>query len=300
MRHLSITSMSVTTMTGVLMLSGCSTISNHMPSFSGWKESSTSSDPTVVTGQKLPVVDVTKPVAFTDRLRLKGFSLGSWAVDRFNPHQGELFQPVPVLDKKFALVYLYRPHSRWNEQEILANSIFLNGLRLPSLLDNHYYWLEMNPGVYRLKLSRPIGPIYFQKGTVVDFQVEAGKTYYLRYDEQGFRGHPDESLGLLAADPIYQVPEKVALSEIRYTTLKTPGYSFVDDPDKAVKIGSQPLATGDFASFNGQEGKPVPTPVWKRNKPSSSAPKCAGGTPSRGKQRCAGIKKRLIESFFYA
>ena len=279
MRHLSITSMSVTTMTGVLLLSGCSTISNHLPSFGGGKSNSTAKDPAIVANQKLPAVDVTKPEKFIDRFHLKGFSLGSWAVDRFHPNQGELFQPVPVLDKKFALVYLYRPHSRWNEQEIIANSIFLNDVRLPSLLDNHYYWLEMNPGVYRLKISRPIGPIYFQKGTVADFQVEAGKTYYLRYDEQNFRGHPDESLGLLSADPIYQMPEKDALAEIRYTTLKTPGYSFVDDPDKPVKIAKQPVETGDFASFNGQAGKPVPTARLEQKEGVQLGPKVTWWNP---------------------
>ena len=256
MRHLSIT-MSVTTISGLLMLSGCSMIQSardHLPSFG----SGTVSDPGIVASQKLPQLDTTKPDSTYDRFKPHGFSLGSWAVDRFKKNQGELFQPVPILDQKFALVYLYRPHSKWNEQEILANSIFINGMRLPSLTDNHYYWLEMNPGVYRLKISRPLGPLYFQKGTVVDFQVEAGRTYYLRYDEENFRGHPDEALGLLRAGPLNQMPEKDGLAEIRATTLKTPGYSFVDDPDKAVKIASQDVAKGDFASFNGQEGKPVP------------------------------------------
>jgi|GEM_PF-177054 len=238
-------------------MSGCSFLPwtrNQLPSSMG----GTVSDPNVVASQSLPKVDVTKPLQFQERFRVAGFSLGSWATDRFRPNQGELFQPVPVLDKKFALVYLYRPHSSWNASEILAPSIFLNDLRLPSLLDNHYYWLEMNPGIYRLKISRPIGPIYFQKGTVVDFQVEAGHTYYLRYDEENFRGHPDESLGLLRAGPLDQMPEKQAMSEIRYTTLKTPGYSFVDDPDRPTKIAAQDTAHGDFASFTGEVGQAVP------------------------------------------
>ena len=38
------------------------------------------------------------------------------------------------------------------------------------------------------------------------------------------------------------MPEQDAIPEIRLTTLKTPGYSFVDDPDKAVKISKQDIA----------------------------------------------------------
>ncbi len=256
MRHLFIAPVTVT-MTGVLILSGCSMIQSardHLPTFS--LHGGTRSDPSIVPPQKLPDYDVSQPTD-TGRFKMHGFSLGSWAVDRFRVDQGQLFQPVPILDQKFALVYMYRPHSEWNQNEILAASIFLNDVRLPSLLDNSYYWLEMKPGTYRMRISRPLGFIYFQKGTVADFEVEAGKTYYLRYDEQNFRGHPDPALGLLSAGPLNQMPTKDALAEIRTTTLKTPGYSFVDDPDKPV-FETEDTTKGDYPSFNGQEGKPVP------------------------------------------
>ncbi len=258
MRHLSIAPVAAATMTGMLLLSGCSMIQSardQLPSLN--LQSGNAKDPKIIEAQKLPDYDVSQPVT-KGRFKPHGFSLGSWAVDRFRVDQGALFQPVPVLDKKFALVYLYRPHSQWNAEEILPASIFLNDVRLPSLLNNHYYWLELKPGTYRMKISRPLGFLYFQKGTVADFQVEEGKTYYLRYDEENFRGHPDPALGLLNVGPLNQLPEYVAIPEIRTTTLKTPGYSFVDDPDKAVKIASQDVAKGDYASFNGQEGKPVP------------------------------------------
>ena len=258
MRHFSIAPVVTVTMTGMLLLSGCSTIQSardHLPSMN--MNGGNTNDPKIVEAQTLPDYDVSQPVT-NGQYKPHGFSLGSWAVDRFRVNQGALFQPVPVLDKKFALVYLYRPHSEWNANEILPASIFLNDVRLPSLLDNHYYWLELKPGIYRMKISRPLGFIYFQKGTVADFTVEEGKTYYLRYDEENFRGHPDPALGLLNAGPLNQMPEQDAIPEIRSTTLKTPGYSFVEDTDKAVKISKQDIAKGDYPSFNGQVGKPVP------------------------------------------
>jgi len=257
MRHLFIAPVTVT-MTGILMLSGCSYL--HLPSMG--LQSGVRSDPTIVEPRKLPDFDVSQPVD-TGRFKPHWFSLGSWAVDRFRKDQGELFQPVPILDQKYALVYFYRPQSRWAEGEILAASIFINGVRIPSLLNNSYYWIEMKPGTYRMRISRPLGFIYFQKGTVADFQVEAGKTYYLRYDEENSHGHPDPSLGLLNAGPLNQLPEKDAIPEIRSTTLKTPGYSFVEDPDKPV-IEQEDVAKGDYAAFNGQEGKPVPNARLER------------------------------------
>ena len=269
MRHLSIKPVVAATMTGVLVLSGCSMLNTH---------GGTYKDPKVVELQKLPDYDVSQPVT-TGRFKPHAFSLGSWAVDRFRVDQGALFQPVPVLDKKFALVYLYRPNSEWNANEILPASIFLNDVRLPSLLNNHYYWLELKPGTYRMRISRPLGFIYFQKGTVADFQVEEGKTYYLRYDEENFRGHPDPALGLLNVGPLNQLPEYDAIPEIRSTTLKTPGYSFVDDPDKAVKIAKQDVAKGDYPSFNGKEGKPIPNARMEEKKDVALGPKVIWWNP---------------------
>jgi hypothetical protein len=234
-------------------LSGCSTmqsVRDKLPVIG----TSTVSDPQVRHKPELPNVDTTVPETFVERLKPHGFDLGAWIKRSDGPEflrsDGPLFQPVPALDQKAAIVYLYRPSSHWNFQEILAPSFFLNGKRLPSLINNHYYWLELPAGTYRLSVRRPIGFVYFQKGTVVDFQVDSGKTYYLRYDEQSFRGRPNRELGLLQKGPISQMPEKMALEEIRMTTLNTPGYSFVANPD---------LARGlVLSSFNGQTKKPVP------------------------------------------
>ena len=70
---------------------------------------------------------------------------------------------------------------------------------------------------------------------MLDFQVQAGQTYYLRYDEQNFRSKPDKTLGLLQKGPISQMPTQQGLSEIAMTHLNTAGYAFVDNPDLAAQ-----------------------------------------------------------------
>jgi hypothetical protein len=237
-----------------VVLSGCSTMQSvrqNLPMPSG--STSTASDPHVRAKPDLPVIDTTVPEKFAERLKPHGFSLGAWILRSDNPKfirsDGPLFQPVPALDANAAIVYLYRPSSTWNFQEIIAPSFFLNGKRISSLINNHYYWLELPKGTYRLAVRRPVGTVYFQKGTVVDFSVEAGKTYYLRYDEQNFRGRPNKELGLLQSGPISQMPENMALEEIRTTTLNTPGYSFIQNPDLARDL--------KLSAFNGKPKAPV-------------------------------------------
>ena len=235
-----------------VVLSGCSTMQSvrqMLPSTHG-----TAADPKVIKKPELPKIDTSVPEKFSERLKPHGFSLGAWIRRSDGPEflrsDGPLFQPVPPLDGRAAIVYLYRPNSSWNFQEIIAPSFFLNGERISSLINNHYYWLELPTGTYRLAIRRPVGTVYFQKGTVVDFSVEAGKTYYLRYDEQNFRGHPNKELGLLQKGPLSQMPENMALEEIRSTTLNTPGYSFISNPD--------PARGTKLASFNQKAKSPVP------------------------------------------
>ena len=242
-----------------VVLSGCSTMQSvrqmlpSIPHSLGGGSSTTAADPRVSEKPELPTVDTSVPEKFAERVKPHGFSLGSWILRSDNPKflrsDGPLFQPVPTLDASAAMVYLYRPASTWNFQEIIAPSFFLNGKRISSLINNHYYWLELPAGTYRLAVRRPIGTVYFQKGTVVDFAVEAGKTYYLRYDEQNFRGHPNKELGLLQSGPISQMPENMALDELRSTTLNTPGYSFIKNPDPARDI--------KLDAFNGKPKAPV-------------------------------------------
>jgi hypothetical protein len=189
----------------------------------------------------LKTIDYALTDPHKNRFRVDPFSVGGWV----NQNEGELFKQVMPTDPNSAIVYLYRTHSTWNHQEIVAPNFFLNDKRIPSLLDNHYYWIELPAGTYRLNISRPVGVIHFQKGTAVDFSVEAGKSYFLRYEEQKFRGKPNDSQGLLKAGPLMQMPTQQGLREISSTTLRTPGYSFVkrgdiDQPDLAVFNGAAP------------------------------------------------------------
>ena len=173
----------------------------------------------------LPPLDLQQPEPFIDRFKPHGFSLGAWV----NRKDGELFQPIRPASTANALVYLYRPHSRWNQQEILAPNFFLNGVRLPSLINATFYWVELPPGDYRMLIRRPIGVVNFQKGTTADFTVKAGKTYYLRYDEENFRPQADPALNLLKAGPLSQIPEMMALREMRETIQINPGRNFAPD-----------------------------------------------------------------------
>lgn len=182
----------------------------------------------LVEPMQLTAVDTSQKEAFTERFKPHGFSYGGW-LDPFE--KGAFFKPAQRQHPDSAMVYLYRPDSRWSSQEVIAASIFLNGERLHSLKNNHFYYVELPAGTYRLAIRRPLPPVYFQKGTVVDFTVQAGQDYFLKYAEQHFVSPPDRSLGLLYAKPIMQMPTKQALSEIASTRAKTTGYHFLTNPN---------------------------------------------------------------------
>lgn len=157
-----------------------------------------------------------------DTFRPRGFSAGAYIA----PTQGALFQPVPATDARHAMVYIYRPHSTWNEDEIIAPGIFINGRRLHGLKDNAYFWMELPAGEYEFAARRPVGPVYLGYIFRTKLKVEGDKVYYFRYDEEGFRLRPDKSLKLLRAGPVSEMPEAMALREIRETHLDQPGYGF--------------------------------------------------------------------------
>lgn len=172
----------------------------------------------------LKTIDYANTDLDKNQYRLDAFSLGAWV----NQKQGDVFKEVKPSSPDAAIVYLYRIDSRWNRQEILAPNFFLNDRRIPSLLNNHYYWIELPAGVYRLNVSHPLAILHFQEGSAADFEVKGGQTYFLRYEEQAFRGKPDKSLGLLQSKYLMQMPTDKGLEEIRSTQLKSPGLSFVD------------------------------------------------------------------------
>ena len=121
----------------------------------------------------------------------------------FEKHGGSFL--VPVSGERFvhisndrwdseknALVYFYRPDSRWASDEIDAPSMFIDDNRYVSLRANGFSWLEMSPGTRQITMRRPIGLLLgfegmgdFSLSKIVDaeFEVEAGKVYYFRYSE---------------------------------------------------------------------------------------------------------------------
>ncbi|HCW5892840.1 TPA: DUF2846 domain-containing protein, partial [Acinetobacter baumannii] len=128
----------------------------------------------------LPKVDVDKKPGLLDQYRLGGFTVGGWV----NQKLGQTFAPVKPQNEQAAVVYLYRPDTKWNRQEIAAINLFVNGKRIPSLLHNHYYWIELPAGTYRISASRPLLGIHFQEPKYIDVTVDAGASYYLKYDEE--------------------------------------------------------------------------------------------------------------------
>lgn len=157
-----------------------------------------------------------------DTYRLRAFSIGSYLF----PTEGSLFQPIPVTDARNAIVYIYRPHSAWNKEEVISPSVFLNGRRLHGIRDGAYYWMELPAGQYDFAIRRPIGPVYLTHIFKTKLKVEGGRSYYFRYDEENFRPQPDASLNLFKEKYLTELPEKMALSEIRETRLDKPGWAF--------------------------------------------------------------------------
>lgn len=208
----------------------------------------------------LPTVDFDKELGLTDQYYLGKFSLGSWV----NQKPGQLFQPVKAVHPEAALVYFYRTDSRWNRQEIIPMNFQLNGERIPSLLNNHYYWIELPAGKYRLSMSRPAVVAHFQKPKLADFSVEAGKTYYLRYEEQKFKGSPDPALGLLKIGPLMQMPTQQGQEEIRATQLKTPGLSFMKYEEVAVQPLQENIHNLSYSKVSKSQLSDKSQPVLKK------------------------------------
>lgn len=189
--------------------------------------------PSLDTVEQTKIVSTLEPIDFgkkptivsskMDQYKIAGFSLGSWV----NQQPGQYFKLIRPQHKNAAVLYLYRPDSQWNRQEIVAPSFFLNGQKIPSLISNHHYWIELAEGDYRLSLSRPLTVIHFQKPLAANFSVKAGQQYFLKYEEEQFRGGPNGDADLLRVGPLMQMPTRQALKEIAMTQLKSPGLNYV-------------------------------------------------------------------------
>ncbi|WP_312586126.1 DUF2846 domain-containing protein [Acinetobacter sp.] len=171
-------------------------------------------------------IDLEKKPGFVEQHRIGMFTIGGWV----NQKQGNQFQTVKPQHDEAAIVYLYRPDSKWNRQEIVAASLFINQEHIPSLLHNHYYWIEVPAGTYRLSTSRPLGALHFQKPKYLDFTLEAGQSYFIKYDEENI------STRRSVSGPLMLMPEKVGLNEIAFTQLKSDSFNFVAQDQETGQI----------------------------------------------------------------
>ena len=141
--------------------------------------------------------------------------------DRFIHISNDQWEP-----EKNAIVYFYRPDSRWASDEIDAPSMFIDDNRYVSLRANGFSWLEMSPGTRQITMRRPIGLLLgfegmgdFSLSKIVDaeFEVEAGKVYYFRYSEVDLPSAPNPEIDAenpLAQGDMQLVSREVAMKEI--------------------------------------------------------------------------------------
>ena len=201
----------------------------------------------------LAVIDLDKKPGFIEQHRIGMMTIGGWV----NQKLGQKFSIVRPQHDQAAVVYLYRPDSKWNRQEIVAASLFINKQRIPSLLHNHYYWLELAPGDYRLSTSRPLGAVHFQKPKYIDFTVQAGESYFIKYDEENIATRREKT------GPLILMPENLALNEIAFTQWKSDSINFVaeDQATGQQRKKAQSLPVTDYdASQDVQLTKPFK--IW--------------------------------------
>lgn len=145
------------------------------------------------------------------------------------PVHGKYFHPVLPMDVRDAVIYIYRPHSVWNAEELQSPGFFINGKFVYGLKDGAYFWMEIPAGTYHLSAKRPLGLIYLKSIFATDISVDGGKSYYFRYDEEKRVAKPDNHPELVQAGPLLQMPEDRGLAQIEGTVLQEPGITFAYD-----------------------------------------------------------------------
>lgn len=140
--------------------------------------------------------------------------------------QGEQFEPMETLDPRNAMVYIYRPPTRWGYEEVQAPTFFIDDQKLFGLKSGAYTWLELHGGRYDFYALRPLGILFLKRIFEMPLDVEGGKTYFLRYSETDpvtmaeIVSNPSD---YMQAGPIQQVPEGYAKREIKYLRLDEAG-----------------------------------------------------------------------------
>lgn len=150
---------------------------------------------------------------------------GTW----LRPPKGPLFEPIDTLDPRHAMVYVYRPSTSWEDQELQAPSFFVNGKKVFGLKSGSYTWMEIHAGEYQFYAKRPLSILFIKKIFELDMKVAGGKTYYLRYSEDAPFNYADEGLNpkdFQRAGFLQEVPESIALVEIASMRMDHPGLYF--------------------------------------------------------------------------
>ena len=135
-----------------------------------------------------------------------------------SPAKGAMFRPVLPVDSRNAMVYVYRPQSKWNDEEIQSPGFFINGKFISGLKSGSYFWFEVPASRYNFNAQRPLIAIYFSNIFDVTVDFEGGRNYYFRYDEENLGPtEPAKGAALLVVGPLHQIPEAQALTEISQT-----------------------------------------------------------------------------------
>lgn len=145
------------------------------------------------------------------------------------PVHGKYFHPVLPIDSRDAIIYVYRPHSVWNSEELQAPGFFINGKFVYGLKDAGYFWVEIPAGTYNLSAKRPLALIYLKSIFATNITVDGGKSYYFRYDEENRVTKPDNHPELVEDGPLLQMPDDRGLRQIEGSVLEEPGVSFAYD-----------------------------------------------------------------------
>ncbi|WP_372966281.1 DUF2846 domain-containing protein [Marinobacter sp.] len=128
-------------------------------------------------------------------------SIGKSVGGFLHPVSGHNFVHIDTddWDQKNALLYFYRTDSEWAGDEIEAPSVYIDDTHYFNIRNNSFTWLEVAPGERHLAIRRPLlgleGLGSFSLSLIADatIKVEAGRIYYLRYNEltEPERPHPD-------------------------------------------------------------------------------------------------------------
>ena len=117
-------------------------------------------EPTKLVATVKPI-DFSKAPSMAEQYRTGNFSVGFWV----NQKPGQIFQAVkPQNPNGKQLVYLLPPPIAVGiVQTAVAPNFFLNGERIPSLINNHYYWMELPERRVSLNPKPSIRCIAFSK-----------------------------------------------------------------------------------------------------------------------------------------